>query len=145
MFSTGFWLVVGVVAVLAVFQRKNLGRLLIAFSAQFGKLFKWIWGIDAIAVYQAEVDRSADEIQQACYFYMENQGQLKMNHKGEPIDAIVVENFIAPQNLVIEGRPIKKGTWLMSVKINDAAIWKDIKDGNLTGFSMAGFAQGELC
>jgi phage shock protein A len=65
MFSTGFWLVVGVVAVLAVFQRKNLGRLLIAFSAQFGKLFKWIWGIDAIAVYQAEVDRSADEIQQA--------------------------------------------------------------------------------
>jgi len=88
---------------------------------------------------------TADEIQQACYFYMENQGQLKMNHKGEPIDAIVVENFIAPQNLVIEGRPIKKGTWLMSVKINDAAIWKDIKDGNLTGFSMAGFAQGELC
>jgi hypothetical protein len=65
MFSTGFWVVVGVVALLAVFQRKNLGRLLVAISAQFGKLFKWLWGIDAIAVYQAEVDRSADEIQQA--------------------------------------------------------------------------------
>jgi phage shock protein A len=65
MFSTGFWLVVGLVTLLAVFQRKNLGRLLVAISAQFGKLFKWLWGIDAIAVYQAEVDRSADEIQQA--------------------------------------------------------------------------------
>lgn len=65
MFSTGFWVVVGVVALLAVFQRKNFGRLLVAISAQFGKLFKWLWGIDAIAVYQAEVDRSADEIQQA--------------------------------------------------------------------------------
>lgn len=65
MLSTGFWLVVGLVTLLAIFQRKNLGRLLVAVSAQFGKLFKWIWGIDAIAVYQAEVDRSADEIQQA--------------------------------------------------------------------------------
>jgi len=65
MLSTGFWLVVGVVILLAIFQRKNLGRLLVAVSAQFGKVFKWIWGIDAIAVYQAEVDRSADEIQQA--------------------------------------------------------------------------------
>ena len=65
MLSTGFWLVVGVVVVLAIFQRRNLNRLLIAVSAQFGKLFKWIWGIDPIAVYQAEVDRSADEIQQA--------------------------------------------------------------------------------
>lgn len=65
MFSTGFWLAMGVVGVLAVFQRKNLGRLLTAISAQFGKLFKWVWGIDPIAVYQAEVDRSAEEIQQA--------------------------------------------------------------------------------
>lgn len=65
MFSTGFWVVGGVVVLLAVFQRKNLGRFLTAISAQFGKLFKYVWGLDAIAVYQAEVDRSADEIQQA--------------------------------------------------------------------------------
>lgn len=63
--STGFWLVVGVVALLAIFQQRNLKRFCVAVSAQFGKLFKWVWGIDPIAVYQAEVDRSAEEIQQA--------------------------------------------------------------------------------
>lgn len=65
MFSTGVWVVGGLVVMLAIFQRRNLGRLLTAISAQFGKLFKWAWGLDPIAVYQAEVDRSADEIQQA--------------------------------------------------------------------------------
>lgn len=62
---TAFWITCVVVLVLAIFQRKNLGRLLTAVSAQFGKLFRWVWRIDPIAVYQAEVDRSAEEIQQA--------------------------------------------------------------------------------
>jgi phage shock protein A len=63
--STGLWLVVGLVVILLIFQKKNMKRLCVAVSAQFGKLFKWVWGIDPIAVYQAEVDRSAEEIQQA--------------------------------------------------------------------------------
>lgn len=63
--STGLWVILAVVIILAVFQRKNLQRLLTAVSAQFGKVAKWIWGIDAVAVYQAEVDRSAEQIQEA--------------------------------------------------------------------------------
>lgn len=40
-------------------------RLLTALTAQFGKFAKMIWRADPIAIYQAEVDRSADEINEA--------------------------------------------------------------------------------
>ena len=63
--STGLWVAVGVVALLFIFQRKNLKRLVTAGSAQAGKGMKWLWGIDAVAVYQAEVDKSSEELESA--------------------------------------------------------------------------------
>ncbi len=84
MTSTLFWVVVGVVVFLGAFQRRNLKRLCVAISAQFGKLFKWIWGIDPIAVYQAEVDRSAEEIQQAGEGLEQYRGL--MSHKRRQVD-----------------------------------------------------------
>jgi phage shock protein A len=63
MSSQVVWLIVGVVVLLlAVSQWSSVVRIWNALSAQFGKLSKWIWGIDAVAVYQAEVDRAAEEI-----------------------------------------------------------------------------------
>lgn len=60
-------LVIGgvVVALFGLFQRRNIGRLCSACSAQVGKVTKWVYGIDAIAIYQAEVDKSAEEIESA--------------------------------------------------------------------------------
>ncbi len=62
---TGLWIFLGVVALLAVFQRRNLMRIVEAVRAQFGKLAKLIWSADPVAVYQAEVDHSADSIRDA--------------------------------------------------------------------------------
>lgn len=87
---------------------------------------------------QGEIS-SVDEIRKAAYYYMENSQVVKMNHKGNRINASVLENYLAPQELTIAGRVIKAGTWLMTLRINDEYIWKKIKDGELTGFSMAGF------
>lgn len=56
---------VGVVFALVLFQRRNLKRLKDAIAAQCGKFSRWVWGIDPVAVYQAEVDKSAEEIQEA--------------------------------------------------------------------------------
>jgi len=66
-----------------------------------------------------------------------------MNHKGNPVKVSLLENYLAPNDLSIEGRAITKGTWLMTVRINDEEIWKAIKEGELTGYSMAGFAYRE--
>lgn len=84
----------------------------------------------------------AAEIRKACFYFMEKSGSIKMNHKGNKIKATVIENYIAPVKMSIAGRSIKKGTWLMSVKIHDEDVWKAVKDGDLTGFSMAGYCQG---
>jgi len=64
-FMTGLLLFGGLVLVLAVFQRKNLMRIVTAITAQFGSFSRWVWRADPVAVYQAEVDRSADEIREA--------------------------------------------------------------------------------
>ena len=55
---------VAVVLVIAVFQRKTLQRVWDSLMAQVGKLGRWIWKADPVALYQAEVDRSADEIRE---------------------------------------------------------------------------------
>lgn len=51
-----------VVLVLLIFQRRSFMRILTALGAQFGKLSRMIWSADPTAVYQAEVDRAAEEI-----------------------------------------------------------------------------------
>lgn len=55
----------GVVMVLALWQRKAIKRIFTAGGAQFGKLSRWVYGMDPIAIYQAEVDKSAEELQEA--------------------------------------------------------------------------------
>ncbi len=54
-----------VLLVLLAFQRKAVGRVFTAIGAQFSKLARMAWRADPVAVYQAEVDRSADEIRDA--------------------------------------------------------------------------------
>ena len=38
----------------------------------------------------------------------------------------------------IEGQPIKKGTWLMTMEVSDDDVWDKIEKGEITGFSMGG-------
>lgn len=61
--------VIGVVGGLAllftVFQWRNVKRSWQALCAQVGKASRFIWRADPIAIYQAEVDKAAEEVQQA--------------------------------------------------------------------------------
>lgn len=84
-----------------------------------------------------------EEIRKACFHFMEKSGQIKVNHKGNVINAKVLENYIAPADFSISGRAIKKGTWLMTVRVRDDKAWEAIKSGELTGYSMAGMCQAE--
>jgi len=83
---------------------------------------------------------SAEDIRKAAHFYMANAQTVKVNHSGSRIAADLLESYIAPMDLAIEGRAVKKGTWLLAMRINDPGVWKAVKEGELTGFSMAGIA-----
>jgi len=85
---------------------------------------------------------SAEEIRKAAYSFAENgKFRIKLNHKGKSVNAAVLESYIAPNDLTIEGVSVSKGTWLMATRIYDEQIWKLIKEGSLTGYSMAGIAE----
>ncbi len=84
---------------------------------------------------------SAEEIEKAAYYFMEFSQNIKVMHQGRPINAKVVECFIAPADFEIGDQMVTKGSWWLSVRINDAAAWKAVKSGEIEGFSMGGVAQ----
>lgn len=85
---------------------------------------------------------SAEEIRKAAHLYMEEFGHIKLMHRGAPIDGKVkiLENYIAPVAMEIDGQPVKKGTWLLGVRVLDDSLWNAVKSGDLTGFSIGGLA-----
>lgn len=57
----------------------------------------------------------------------------------------LAESFIAPQDLDFDGEldtddVIRKGSWVMVVKVTDDALWRSVKEGGITGFSIGGVA-----
>lgn len=51
----------------------------------------------------------------------------------------IVENYIAPVDMVIGDQTVKKGTWLMGV-IWTPEYYEKVKKGEITGYSMGGTA-----
>lgn len=86
---------------------------------------------------------SADEIQKAAYDFMENVQTFKVMHKGKKVKVKILENYIAPVDFTIAKKQVKKGSWVLVTRILDSKLWKDIKAGKLTGYSMAGYAKIE--
>jgi len=84
---------------------------------------------------------SADEIRRSAHDYMIDYRNVGLQHKALINRGVkVVESFIAPVDFALHGSMVKAGTWLMGVRVLDEGIWKAIKSGELTGFSIAGFA-----
>lgn len=80
-----------------------------------------------------------NEIVKAAHWFMKNTGNVDIQHcftKAENCN--VVESYIAKCDMEIEGKEIKKGSWLMTVEIADSDVWNSIEKGELTGFSMGG-------
>ena len=86
---------------------------------------------------------SAKEIKNAAWTFMESGGVFRFNHGGKEIKATVLETFLAPMNYTVQKNnggyvTVKKGSWVLTARVNDPIIWKQIKSGVITGYSMAG-------
>jgi hypothetical protein len=98
-----------------------------------------------------EVDAQEDwltkeDIEQTAHDYLVNARVVGSRHSN-PIDASVVESYIAPTDFYAEGQYgnqlVKKGSWVMAVKISDDSEWDKVKKGEYTGFSVGGFGTRE--
>lgn len=80
-----------------------------------------------------------EEITKAAYFFAKNGGGVDLQHSFEPLDgAEVVESWIAKADFQIGDETVQKGTWLMTMEIDNKQIWDAIEKGDITGFSMGG-------
>lgn len=85
---------------------------------------------------------SADDIENAAHYYMANQGVIGSQHS-KAIDAKPVESYIAPQDFTMDEGPygpqtIKKGSWVLGIKVNDPSEWEKVENGEYTGVSVGG-------
>jgi DNA adenine methylase len=87
---------------------------------------------------------SAAEVRKAAHVWMEEYGGLGLQHSVRVDDRVkVLETYVAPADFELDGEKVKKGSWLMAVRILDDAIWNDVKAKRLTGFSIGGSARRE--
>jgi len=84
---------------------------------------------------------SADEVRKASERFMEMHRNMGLMHQQKVNDKVqILENYLAPCDMQIGGQAVKKGTWLMGVRVKDASLWSAVKSGELTGFSIGGSA-----
>lgn len=85
----------------------------------------------------------AEDIEKTAHDYLNRSRVIGQNHEAA-IDAYPVESYIAPIDFDSGGpdygpQKIKKGAWVLAVKINDPAQWQKVLDGEYNGFSLGGF------
>jgi len=70
----------------------------------------------------------------------EGQDDIGYMHVDSEKKFALVESYVTPQPLLINGKNVKKGAWVMTVKVLDDSAWAEVKSGQLTGFSILGKA-----
>ncbi len=87
---------------------------------------------------------SAEVIRESAWNWASFYQNFDIQHVAFANDRIrLVESWIAPCDLEIDGQPVKAGTWLVGAVIEDPALWAAVKRGELTGWSMNGLSRGE--
>jgi len=67
--------------------------------------------------------------------------KLGLMHKDFAKRFELLESYIAPQDLVINDKLVTAGSWVMKVRVKDDKVWKAVKEGKITGFSIGGKAK----
>jgi site-specific DNA-adenine methylase len=85
---------------------------------------------------------SPDEVRQAAHRFMEEFGGLGLMHRMRVNGQVkVLESYLAPVDFAAGETTVRKGTWLLAVRILSDELWAEVKDGKLTGFSIGGSAR----
>lgn len=85
---------------------------------------------------------SEDEVRKACHNFNQYCEKAYVDHAVETEDAKIVESYIAPSDLTINGVNVVKGTWLQVWQFNEA-LWQVVKSDSKIGVSIGGYAKVE--
>ena len=90
---------------------------------------------------------SADEVRKAKESFnkalMKKQTMSNLFHMFETNTFDVIESYIAPADMSLNGHYVQKGDWLMTIQCNDESLWQMVKKGEVVGLSIGAVAQVE--
>ncbi len=75
-------------------------------------------------------------VEKACHDYQEHCRKANLQHLIQTELATVVETSIAKSDYKLGEGEVIKGDWVMTMRINDDALWEMCKAGEFTGFSV---------
>lgn len=78
----------------------------------------------------------ADTVEKACHNYNEFCRAGNLQHLVQTSLVVPVESWIAKSSHQLGDGEIKKGDWVMTVRVDNDEIWEMCKKGEFTGFSV---------
>jgi len=82
---------------------------------------------------------SEEEIAKACHRFMEFHQKIGYQHEDFKKKFRIMECYIAPTEFLLGTQTVKKGSWILGTRVISDDVWKEIKDGKVTGYSIGGF------
>ena len=80
---------------------------------------------------------TAEEIEAAMVDYMKDpETFLGFMHGDDPAPLVLIENWIARQELTLGDETVKAGSWLMTMYVDDDELWAAVESGELDGLSI---------
>lgn len=86
---------------------------------------------------------SAAEVRKTAHGWMEKGGQVDLQHNWQPLGNAkvrVLESYIAPVDFKLGDYAVRKGSWLLGLRVLDDTLWSAIKSGTIGAFSVGGTA-----
>ena len=86
----------------------------------------------------------APAIEEAAHAFMRDYSMSKaehspdVQHDGGDAGADLLENYVAPMDMVLGGEPVTKSSWVQAWQIDDPLVKQEVDEGKLTGLSLEG-------
>lgn len=93
---------------------------------------------------------SKDTIRKASELFLKNHHQASATYEHEFAidDMVVVESWLVEDperdKAKVYGFDVPKGTWMISMKVDNDEVWADVKAGKVKGFSIEGYFADKL-
>jgi hypothetical protein len=87
---------------------------------------------------------SAEAIAKASFDFAQRYGtetKIGYMHRDFEKDLRMIESYIAPSEMNLDGYTVPVGSWIMSVKVIDKDVWGRVQRNEIRGFSIGGVAQ----
>ena len=85
-----------------------------------------------LLIQEPDSETSEDEVRKDCYSWMES--SKKIRNAGQIVNGKIkiIESMLAPVDIRVNGRKIKKGSWTMLLQVNDDKLLEDLRAGIFT-------------